>query len=109
MMKMPPKLIFNLFYGGNKKSKHFLQNIRSYNNMFCFTSMGGKIDRSVNTGRSAPVFKMHGQNYHLIGSLLPQDGFSPRFAQLYIYDTQNEVANRMNAMRLVVKICLVYL
>ncbi|XVF82525.1 hypothetical protein PTKIN_Ptkin16aG0056400 [Pterospermum kingtungense] len=31
----------------------------------------------------------------LIGSLLPVDGETPKFAQLYIYDTANELANRM--------------
>nr|KAJ0201365.1 hypothetical protein LSAT_V11C600327900 [Lactuca sativa] len=35
-----------------------------------------------------------GQNYHSIGSLLPEQGFKPKFSQLYIYDTDNEIANR---------------
>ena len=30
-----------------------------------------------------------------MGSLLPSDGETPKFAQLYIYDTTNEVANRL--------------
>nr|KAJ0202060.1 hypothetical protein LSAT_V11C600327840 [Lactuca sativa] len=34
------------------------------------------------------------QNYHSIGSLLPEQGFKPKFSQLYIYDTDNEIANR---------------
>ncbi|KAF7839564.1 uncharacterized protein G2W53_008046 [Senna tora] len=42
-------------------------------------------------------FRIRGQNYHLIGSLLPLDGVKPKFAQLYIYDTENEVRNRMSA------------
>ena len=37
--------------------------------------------------------------YHLIGSLLPEEGQVPRFAQLYIYDTENEVRNRLNLMQ----------
>ncbi|XP_073137503.1 uncharacterized protein [Henckelia pumila] len=61
--------------------------------------MGGKIDSSLNQGGSAPVFKLHGQNYHLIGSLLPCEGASPKFAQLYIYDTENEITNRISAVR----------
>lgn len=69
--------------------------------MFCFTSMGGKIDSSLNDGRSPPVFRMHGQNYHLIGSLMPSEGEPPRFAQLYIYDTENEIKNRLLSVRLV--------
>ncbi|OIT35849.1 putative udp-n-acetylglucosamine--peptide n-acetylglucosaminyltransferase sec [Nicotiana attenuata] len=33
-----------------------------------------------------------------IGSLLPPEGSSPKFAQLYIYDTENEVKNRIHAI-----------
>ncbi|XP_075088408.1 uncharacterized protein LOC142170407 [Nicotiana tabacum] len=39
---------------------------------------------------------MSGQNYHHIGSLLPEIGKKPQFAQLYIYDTENEISNRMS-------------
>ncbi|XP_073120000.1 uncharacterized protein [Henckelia pumila] len=61
--------------------------------------MGGKVDSSVNRGGSPPVFKLHGQNYHLIGSLLPCEGSKPKFAQLYIYDTENEISNRISVAR----------
>ena len=40
---------------------------------------------------------MNGQNYHRIGTLLPEGKDRPRWAQLYIYDTENEVRNRINA------------
>jgi hypothetical protein len=39
----PPDLLSNLFSGIDPRSGHFLSNIRSYNNMFSFTSLGGKI------------------------------------------------------------------
>nr|KAJ0200997.1 hypothetical protein LSAT_V11C600334260 [Lactuca sativa] len=35
-----------------------------------------------------------GQNYHSIGSLLPTPDSRPKFCQLYIYDTENEISNR---------------
>nr|XP_048318610.1 uncharacterized protein LOC125418353 [Ziziphus jujuba var. spinosa] len=60
--------------------------------------MGGKIDSSVNRGRGPPVFRLHGQNYHKIGSLLPPEGSLLKFAQLYIYDTENEVSNRIQVV-----------
>ncbi|KAL6530588.1 hypothetical protein OROMI_028477 [Orobanche minor] len=94
----PPQSL-QLLHGDNEKSKHFRDNIRSYNSMFSFTSNGAKIDTSINQGKSPPIIKMQGQNYHLMGSLLPPDGETPKFAQLYIYDTENEVANRINAVR----------
>jgi hypothetical protein len=33
-----------------------------------------------------------------MGSLLPLPGDTPKFAQLYIYDTENELANRMEGV-----------
>ncbi|KAF7812271.1 uncharacterized protein G2W53_033247 [Senna tora] len=76
-------------------SKHFIRRIQTYNNMFALTSMGGKIDNSTNDGEGPYMFRLHGQNMHLMGGLLPEDDESPRFSQLYIYDTDNEVSNRM--------------
>nr|GEV52344.1 helitron helicase-like domain-containing protein [Tanacetum cinerariifolium] len=75
--------------------KHFMENMRAYNHMFAMTSFGAKIDKSINTGRGPYVFKVSGQVYHWIGSLCPSPGDLPRFLQLYIYDTENEVENRM--------------
>ncbi|XP_061993578.1 uncharacterized protein LOC133711477 [Rosa rugosa] len=79
------------------KNSLFRANIRIYNSMFNFTSMGGKVDHSVNNGSGPYVFRISGQVCHLMGSLLPPDGECPKFAQLYIYDTCNEVLNRMRA------------
>jgi len=60
--------------------------------------MGANIDRSMNNGRGPPVFKVSGQVHHRIGPLLPANGNSPKFLQLYIYDTANEVKNRFRAL-----------
>jgi hypothetical protein len=75
-----------------------MENIRSFNSMFAFTSMGGKIDSSMNSGNAPPTFVLNGENYHRIGSLLPMEGDEPKFAQLYVYDTDNEIKNRMAAV-----------
>ncbi|MCH79284.1 ATP-dependent DNA helicase PIF1 [Trifolium medium] len=90
-----PEPLRTLYHGGDNRSKFFLENIRSFNSMFAFTSMGGKIETSLNDGNAPPVFLMNGENYHLIGSLLPLPDRPPKFAQLYIYDTDNEISNRM--------------
>ncbi|XP_071714219.1 uncharacterized protein [Rutidosis leptorrhynchoides] len=96
-LKQPPQLLLNLLRGDSKTSKNFIENVRHYNMMFSFTSIGGKLDYKVNSGNAPFVYRMHGQNYHLCGSLLPQHGQDPRFCQLYIYDTHNEVDHRINA------------
>ena len=63
--------------------------------MFSMTSFGAQIDETVNQGRGPYVFKISGQIYHYLGSLCPSNGKDPCFLQLYIYDTENEVENRM--------------
>ncbi|KAL5180815.1 hypothetical protein HKD37_01G001872 [Glycine soja] len=78
------------------KDKNFQQYIRIYNLMFVFTSPGIKFDKSYNTGKGPPTFRIHGQTHHLIGSLLPMPNNPPKFAQLYIYDTDNEIINRLS-------------
>ncbi|GKC58357.1 DNA helicase, partial [Tanacetum coccineum] len=78
------------------KDRHFIENIRAYNQMFSMTSLGARVDESVNIGRGPYVFKISGQLYHWLGSLCPAEGDPPRFLQLYIYDTKNEVDNRMS-------------
>ncbi|XP_076955207.1 uncharacterized protein LOC143629950 [Bidens hawaiensis] len=60
--------------------------------------MGGKVDSSINRGNGQFVFRLGGENYHAIGSLLPTDGSKPKFSQFYIHDTENEVANRQGAL-----------
>ncbi|PIA60821.1 hypothetical protein AQUCO_00300390v1 [Aquilegia coerulea] len=108
LLQQPPRYLQRLmdFKGGTLSAK-FRENIRRYNSMFALTSMGGKIDKRVNNGKGPYIFKLYGQNYHKIGSLLPNIGNSsdpqllnirarPRFAQLYIYDTEHEAQNRMN-------------
>ncbi|CAN1819973.1 ATP-dependent DNA helicase PIF1 [Linum perenne] len=60
--------------------------------------MGGKVNHSLNEGRGVYVFSIAGQIYHHIGSLIPPAGSSPKFAQLYIHETEKEVDNRMHAI-----------
>ena len=60
--------------------------------------MGANIDQSINNGGGPPVFKICGQIHHRIGSLLPPEDTPPKFIQLYVYDTSNEVRNRISAL-----------
>ena len=66
--------------------------------MSAIMSMGGKVDRTVNDGDDLYVFKFNGQNHHLIGSLLPVEGSEQMLAQLYIFDTENEVHHRIRSI-----------
>lgn len=61
--------------------------------------MGGQVDNSINNGKDLYVYCLNGQNYHQIGSLLPPPNSRPSFAQLYVYDTKNEISNWAQCMR----------
>ena len=73
-LKQPPNLLYNLLPGKDGVSKEFIKNVHAHNMMFAFTSLGGRIDISINQGFGAYVFRMHWQNYHMMGSLLPKNG-----------------------------------
>ncbi|GKA28723.1 putative PIF1 DNA helicase/replication protein A1-like protein [Tanacetum coccineum] len=91
----PPPLLKELITNKHPKSDNFIENIKRYNSMFAFTSMGGKQDTSVNVGRGPYCYRMHGENYHFVGPLLPETGKPAKFSQLYIFDTENEIQNRI--------------
>ncbi|PWA82827.1 helitron helicase-like domain-containing protein [Artemisia annua] len=55
-----------------------------------------ELDDSINRGRGPYVFKVSGKIYHWIGSMCPELNKEPKFLQLYIYDTTNEVKNRLD-------------
>ncbi|XP_058780945.1 uncharacterized protein LOC131655055 [Vicia villosa] len=102
MLKQPPEQLAKLLFDNDSiVSRKFQQQIRLYNMMFAFTSPGAKIDNRFNNGRGPPTMRIQGQTCHRIGSLLPPQGKKPKFAQLYIYDTENEVENRMHGVRLI--------
>ncbi|PPQ93550.1 hypothetical protein CVT25_000249 [Psilocybe cyanescens] len=79
------------------QSKNFLNHIWQYNNALAMTSLGLTVDHAINNrpgsyvfkvqGRPGPyVFKVQGRLTHRAGSLLPQIGVTPLYAQLYIFD-----------------------
>ena len=49
-LKQVPPLLNDLLHNKHPKSKKFIENIRAYNMMYAFTSMGGKIDNVVDDG-----------------------------------------------------------
>jgi hypothetical protein len=99
-LRQPPPLLNHLFFDQTSPhSKLFQKNIRIYNAMFSFTSPGMKIDDKDKQGRGPPNIRIQGQTCHRMGSMLPNLGEKPKFAQLYIYDTENEIENRIHPFR----------
>ncbi|XP_058775634.1 uncharacterized protein LOC131649912 [Vicia villosa] len=100
LLKQPPEVLAKLMFDqDNVVSRKYQQHIRVYNMMFAFTSPGAKLDNRFNNGGGPPTLRIQGQTCHQIGSLLPSRRDTPKFAQLYIYDTENEVPNRMKCLR----------
>ena len=60
-----------------------------------FTSLGVKEDAGVNT-QGSWVFCILGQLCHLLGALAPGEGTSPQYTQLYIYNPQQALQQRMH-------------
>ncbi|GFQ85411.1 ATP-dependent DNA helicase [Trichonephila clavata] len=79
-IQQPPEPLKSLLCGEHDQSQHFLNNIRRYNSAFQMTSFGAK---EVHEGNYMSTFKIQGQLYHLIGSLLPVDNARESFLQIY--------------------------
>jgi hypothetical protein len=75
-------------------AKNFRKNIRAYNGAFCFTSFGAELDRDLLARGGVYTFRIHGAVYHRIGSLLPVVDARPKYSQVYVYDTDNELSYR---------------
>ena len=99
LLKEPPTILKNLLEGDDPRSRHFQKHIGPYNMVFSFTSLGGKVQRTLKKGKGPDMFQLQGENYHLIGNLTPPEGSEAKFRQLYIVDTENEVENRAKCLR----------
>ncbi|XP_022831022.1 uncharacterized protein LOC111359654 [Spodoptera litura] len=89
----PPEPIKSLLTNNHTLSAHFFNNARRYNSLFQMTSFGAK---EIREGNFMPTFKVEGQVYHLIGSLLPPAGQNPQFLQIYFISEADQLSLRAN-------------
>ncbi|KAJ7202233.1 hypothetical protein C8J57DRAFT_1260306 [Mycena rebaudengoi] len=94
-IRAPPRELLELYNGTSHYSKEFLKNIRAYNAAFALASLGVTVDKSVLGGTSPYVFRIQGALHHKVGSLLPEEGQEPIYAQLYFYSPEEANAARM--------------
>ena len=94
LLSPPPPFLCWLLDSDDAEGKEFCSNIRQYNMALAFTSLSVKEDASVNR-QGGWVFRVHGDLCHLIGSLCANEGKPPAYTQLYIYDSQLALAQRM--------------
>lgn len=88
----PPSYLIDLYTSSEPNANSFRKNIRGYNSVLACTSLGANINKEFQR-QGVSNFRIHGQVYHRIGPLLPEENHIPAFAQLYIYDTEHENEN----------------
>ncbi|XP_074372473.1 uncharacterized protein LOC141713116 [Apium graveolens] len=91
LLKETPPELKQLLTGTATREIKFQHNLRMYNIIFALCSFGGSVDESINNGSGPYVFRVNDHVYHSIGSLVPPDGRTPKFAQFYMYDGQEAV------------------
>jgi hypothetical protein len=94
LLAPPPEPLRRLLTSNEADAKDFCQRIRSYNNALAFTFVGANLDTSVAQFGNY-TYRLRGELYHRMGSLLPQPGEVPKFAQLYISNPHAELDGRM--------------
>ncbi|XP_050064993.1 uncharacterized protein LOC126553922 [Aphis gossypii] len=98
-----PEPLIGLFIGTDPDSNEFLKSIRRFNSCFQMTSFGAtEIVRNTNANGQQfnSTFKIRGQVYHKMGSLLPMPNEPHKFLQIYFMsgdDSGSALANRVNA------------
>ncbi|KAK1374380.1 hypothetical protein POM88_030573 [Heracleum sosnowskyi] len=99
LLQETPVELAALLGGTTSRAKKIQKNIRVYNIIFALCSFGGSVDESINNGSGPFVFQVNDLTYHSIGSLLPPDGHTPKFAQFYMYDGQEAIEHHINFSR----------
>lgn len=85
--------IQSLLTGTDRLSRNYKENIRSYNSALAMVSTRAKIEE--NNGGGPFMYKVHDTIYHSISTLQPSEGEHPTYAQIYIYDVETGVQERM--------------
>ncbi|KAG6705369.1 hypothetical protein I3842_07G176100 [Carya illinoinensis] len=87
---------YQLFTSNSVESEKFCTYAGTYNNKFAFTSFGVIFDKELcRRNRGIYTFRIHGQMYHYIEDLVPEDRH-PSYLQLYFFDTEHELENRIH-------------
>ena len=91
-LRSPPEPLESLMSGTTPTSKHFLDYMRRYNSCFQMTSFG--TTKEVSETGFMPTFKIQGQVYHRMGSLLPPSNEEHKFLQIYFMGDEGQEAKQ---------------
>ena len=90
-----PVELQELLHGDTAAGWEYRQNTRRYNSVFSMASSSANVQRPPEGG-GIHSLTVNGTIHHLMSAMEPQGGNPPKFAQLYIFDTQHELQNRTN-------------
>ena len=93
----PPEKLMELWKGNGVKANLFRKFAREMNNAVSLSSVKVAEKRF---DRFTPSVIFHGKVHHRVGALLPEDGDTARFAQLYCFDASLEKTQRFQNMYL---------
>ena len=77
-----PPLLHQLLNSSTPCAQKFRDSIHQYKSAFAFTSVAMEVDNAVLKSCGPYSFRLHGAMCHKMGSLHPQDGQQPVYAQL---------------------------
>lgn len=75
------------------EAKNYKDNIIHYNAALAFASRSCNLDPP--PGLGPYCMRIHGQVHHYLGGLYPNEGKEPKYAQLYILDSEQAIEQRM--------------
>ena len=92
----PPELLQKLLTSKSQNCEAFRDNIRGYNSLLSMASRNITGEKTYfGNSRGPPIFKISGSMFHLTPNVLPDPGQTPKFSQIYIYDSKQQVEERM--------------
>jgi hypothetical protein len=96
LLPAPPLAIRHLYVGDSTEAREFRTHIRKYNAALAFTSVGDNQDHAINRRGGSPwVYRISAELRHRAGTLLPSEGRSPTYLQLYFFDPHDSLEYRM--------------
>ena len=87
-------MLLELYTADTPIAKHFRTHIRKYNSALAFTSLNYQPDKRTQGGLQC--FQIHSALYHMAGPLEHPANCKPQFAQLFLYDPQEQLQILLN-------------
>ena len=69
-------------------SADFHRIVRIYNSILSFASVGSHCDIPTMNRPGSFAYRIHGSNYHAIGTVENKEGDAPNYSQIYLYDKE---------------------